>query len=121
MAKQLAKTCLVCRQPLVKLEKNQRHSKYCVGCAPIGYELQRVKKKYGLSPEEYFSLFKKNDGSCEICGTKDFGNKKPHIDHDHKTNKVRGLLCSNCNLLIGYAGENVEVLKKAIQYLLTSL
>lgn len=59
---------------------------------------------------------------CAICkaGIEEWGGEKGNtscIDHDHKTNKVRGLLCSKCNLGIGMFEDNSENLKNAIEYL----
>ncbi len=75
-------------------------------------------KKYGLTPETYKELLIQQDYRCAICGkhrkemTKDI-----HIDHCHATNKVRGLLCHSCNVLIGMAKDNLYILTKAKQYL----
>ena len=41
----------------------------------------------------------------------------PHIDHNHKTNKIRGILCGNCNMGLGHFKDNLDVLKNAIKYL----
>jgi hypothetical protein len=75
------------------------------------------KSRYNLTIEEIEEMAK--DG-CAICGTTEWMGRHggtPHIDHDHKTGEVRGVLCHNCNLLIGYAHEDVEVLAAAIRYL----
>ena len=45
------------------------------------------------------------------------GHKSLHIDHDHKTGKVRGLLCHGCNTAIGLMKDDVNILTKAIEYL----
>ncbi|NCA22781.1 MAG: hypothetical protein EBS86_16815, partial [Crocinitomicaceae bacterium] len=57
--------------------------------------------------------FQKN--KCYICLCT-FDNNA-HIDHDHKTGKVRGLLCRECNLLLGFSRDNIHLLEKAISYL----
>jgi predicted nucleic acid-binding Zn ribbon protein len=58
---------------------------------------------------------------CEICGDgvslTSGKNKAPHIDHDHTTGKVRGILCASCNKGIGMLKEDTSVLQKAIRYL----
>ena len=55
---------------------------------------------------------------CLICKTsQDNLTKRLVVDHDHKTNKIRGLLCTNCNLGIGNLKENISYLKNAILYL----
>jgi hypothetical protein len=54
--------------------------------------------------------------NCMICGI--FVNGKNfHIDHDHKTGKVRGKLCHKCNLGLGMFKDNIDILKQAIRYL----
>jgi len=71
--------------------------------------------QYGLSKEQYQEMLRQQKSSCAIC-SKAF-KQNPCVDHDHETNKVRGLLCRKCNSLLGYAGDNVVVLKNAIAYL----
>jgi hypothetical protein len=63
-----------------------------------------IRRKYGLSPEDYNRLIG-DDPHCAICGTKEFGGRydRPHIDHCHKTHKVRGALCLRCNVGVGVA------------------
>jgi len=78
----------------------------------------KLKKAYGITIEEYNILFLNQNGCCKIC-------KKPQstfkrslaVDHCHKTNRIRGLLCHKCNLMIGYCEENLELLKSAASYL----
>lgn len=79
--------------------------------------LYQKKNKYGLSSEEYYGLFENQNNKCAVCGCEFSGNIKGFVDHDHITNKVRGLLCSTCNSLLGMAKDNVEILKKTIKYL----
>jgi len=63
-------------------------------------------------------MLAQQDGKCAICGTKSTGKRKSfHVDHCHKTGVVRGLLCGNCNSGIGNLRDDVELLKKSIQYL----
>jgi hypothetical protein len=71
-------------------------------------------KLYGITEKWYAEKLKQQENRCEICDEycTDF-----HIDHNHKTKKVRGLLCSKCNLLLGNAKESRTVLLKAVQYL----
>jgi hypothetical protein len=58
-------------------------------------------------------------GRCAICRTTQFGKKGPAIDHDHDSGKVRGLLCSACNLALGQFGDSVFVLNAALNYLIS--
>lgn len=75
-----------------------------------------LKKRYNLTEEEYKQL----GDSCHICGSKDPGDKRARgmfVDHDHKNGKVRGVLCSKCNLGIGAFEDNPLLLSLAIAYL----
>lgn len=77
-------------------------------------------KKYGLNKSEYDNLIKFSNNTCYICGAKP-KKRSLCIDHNHKTNKVRGLLCFVCNrLLISRLGDRqnaVELFLKASEYL----
>lgn len=73
-------------------------------------------RKYGITLEEYEELFKLQKGRCKICNKK--SKIRLPVDHDHKTGRVRGLLCSNCNLLLGaIERDGIEIVLLAIQYL----
>lgn len=75
------------------------------------------KRRYGLSEMETAALRKL--AVCGICGTDDpqgrHGNF--HIDHDHATGEVRGVLCHNCNLALGHFQDDADILRAAIAYL----
>lgn len=76
--------------------------------------------RYGITVEEYDKYVEQQQGKCAICGRVPDAKTKFNtlcIDHDHKTNKFRGLLCHHCNTGIGSFLEDVEALKKAIVYL----
>jgi len=75
---------------------------------------------YGLTTENYNLMLKQQNFQCAICETSDPTTKQSkhwHVDHDHTTNKVRGLLCTRCNKGLGHFGDNVELMNKAIKYL----
>lgn len=80
-----------------------------------------MKTRFGLTKDQILEMYDKTKGNCEICGihfTKMTGRKnKLNIDHCHKTNKVRGLLCHNCNLGLGNFRDDILILIKAIKYL----
>lgn len=87
---------------------------------PEYYRWQHIRRKYGLSPEEWDRLHDLQLGRCAICLLPLVETKHIHVDHEHATGRIRGLLCNRCNIAIGYARENVEVLQRAIQYLQSS-
>lgn len=77
---------------------------------------RRLRLRYGIDVEMYDDLLEYQKGVCAICGKPD-PRKMLGVDHNHETGKVRGLLCHSCNVLIGHAREDVEILKKAVAYL----
>lgn len=70
-----------------------------------------------ISYEEYVEMKNRQNNLCAICGNKCSSGKELCIDHCHKTNKVRGLLCINCNFGISKFKDNVDLLENAIAYL----
>lgn len=72
------------------------------------------KFRYGITEADYQAMVERQEGKCAICFTEE---KKLHIDHDHNTGIIRGLLCSNCNRGIGYLGDSAERLESAARYL----
>lgn len=72
--------------------------------------------KYGLSTEQFDTLLTIQDNSCAICG-KNFDKAKIYIDHCHTTNKVRGLLCLQCNTSLGNFYDDTNLLSNAINYI----
>lgn len=75
-----------------------------------------LKNRFGITPEEYETMLADQGGVCVICGRLP-DKKRLAVDHDHETGEVRGLLCQHCNLCLGYAREDIEVLKNLIVYL----
>lgn len=77
-----------------------------------------LKKQYGITPEDYDAMYEAQKGCCAICFTHQVSmNYRLHVDHCHKTGKVRGLLCKNCNLALGNFQDSVKLLARAIEYL----
>ena len=77
----------------------------------------RLVHKYNITLDEYNNLLIKQNNSCAICGRADPTGYNWHVDHDHTTGKVRGLLCSKCNQGLGLFDENTNSLNRAIKYL----
>ena len=81
-----------------------------------------LKTRYGITREEYDQFLEEQDNVCAICGCKETSKFKSRIrelsvDHNHKTGKIRGLLCHNCNNILGRAKDNPLILMKCIKYL----
>lgn len=78
-----------------------------------------IKRYYGISNEDYDELLSKQNDKCGICGAPEGSDRGEYfsIDHDHKTQAVRGLLCSPCNKLLGNAKDNKDTLRNTIIYL----
>jgi hypothetical protein len=77
-------------------------------------------KRYGLTHGEFDEMLAAQNGACAICGRTDSGRKTTenlHIDHCHKTGKIRGLLCDLCNNGLGRFCDNPNLLRKAAAYL----
>jgi len=74
-------------------------------------------KLYGITEIEYNELFLKQNGKCAICKDEQHGRFKLSVDHNHKTGKVRGLLCGQCNYAIGLLNDNKDNCLNAYEYL----
>ena len=75
------------------------------------------KRIYGITLAEYEELGKSQDWKCAICGENLNEKIRSHLDHDHKTGNIRGILCHLCNVGIGHLRDSVHLLEKALVYL----
>ena len=80
----------------------------------ISDDAQR-KYNYGIDKKQFELMIKQQKNKCAIC--RNIFIKTPHIDHCHKTNKVRGLLCSGCNHGLGFYKDNIMFILYAFYYL----
>ena len=76
----------------------------------------KLKKKYGITLEQYEAMFDEQKGVCYICKNESL-NKRLSVDHCHKTGKIRRLLCDKCNMTLGLVNDSQELLKQFIFYL----
>ena len=80
-----------------------------------------LRRKFGISLEDYESMLDEQHSRCLICGRhfSEVGGKGDGlvVDHCHKTGKIRGLLCSNCNTALGLLQEDPSSLRRAVAYL----
>ena len=76
-----------------------------------------LQRKYGITLADYDAMLLAQGGGCAICATPQPDGQSLHVDHDHDTGAVRGLLCFNCNAGIGLFGHDVRALDAAAAYL----
>jgi len=111
----LRSDCKKCNAKKYKQWKEKNRTAYLRGATNAG-----LKIKYGITLEEYEQMLKNQNQCCKICKSKKPGRKgvkRFAVDHCHKTNKVRGLLCMSCNTAIGLLNENPVLFDAAKQYL----
>jgi len=135
MTKKGTRQAFCCRghdQSVYRRTKGKKEVPYCLLCARITHQKwaakrsleqptwqaeKHLKENWGLTLNDYDEMLAAQGGGCSICGTSDFGSKRGHIDHDHKTGNIRGILCTNCNNGLGRFKDNIEYLEEAIRYL----
>ncbi len=110
--------CTLCSRELAHKYDNpeKRKEKYQLKKEQVlNYNLKR---KFGITLEEYNVKLKKQGDKCMICkiSTKENG-KRLAVDHNHTSGSVRDLLCANCNAAIGFLQENVQIAKNALKYI----
>lgn len=111
--KALDGTCKECRN-------KQRQNRRKANPLKESNRLRNIKYKvnFGISLEKYNKLLILQDYRCKICNNhQDNLTKRLAVDHCHNSLKVRGLLCTNCNISLGLLKENTEILTNAIKYL----
>jgi hypothetical protein len=110
-----SRVCIACRSA-----SNRRHREL------IGpkrhtdvWRKWNLKAKYGMSLADYENMLARQGHCCAICKSPTSRSRIPrfHLDHDHATNKVRGLLCGPCNVALGMASDSPELLRKMATYL----
>lgn len=90
------------------------YKKWWRGTSPKGKE--EDVRRYGLSAEQYYAMSEAQDGVCWICSGAD-KKKALSVDHDHKTGKIRGLLCTKCNVALSAFKDDIRLLFRAVTYL----
>lgn len=80
------------------------------------YINSKLKKRYGITIDDYDQMVEDQNGICAICGKLNKHGRRLCVDHDHKTGRVRGLLCDRCNLLLA-TFDDIELFKKITKYL----
>ena len=78
-----------------------------------------LKRKYGLTIQQYDTLLAEQGGGCAICGRKPRPDISLHVDHDHETGRLRGILCFRCNNALGDYDDDAALLQQALGYLMS--
>jgi len=119
-------TSCLCEKPLDEFAsqgKGKKRSKCKVCLAAQKREYYRnnpdkahhrnLKTFYGITKQEYQEMCENQGGACACCGKRG----KLNVDHCHKTGKVRGLLCTNCNFALGHCKDDPQILLNLIHFL----
>ncbi len=75
-----------------------------------------LRNKFGLTVDEYNRILEAQGGVCAICESPPTPGISLHVDHDHGTGEIRGLLCVRCNNALGLFREDTDLLKRAARY-----
>ena len=107
------------RHSVLVMEASERWAWKNVGRVQAAQRRYRLQKKYGLTVEDYNQMLRLQGNTCGICGSANPGKGKKHfsVDHCHRFNVVRGLICSPCNLALGRFGDDPEWFRRAADYL----
>ncbi len=114
------KFCRSCglTKPLTEWSRNARASdglqSRCKACASAAARRDHLRRNYGITEGDIAKLLSSQNGLCAICRTA----PAVHVDHDHATGEVRGLLCFRCNAALGQFDDCPETLVRAARYLL---
>ena len=114
------RTCYTCKKQKnidsfsKTIKEKTGYSFQCKSCKKEENMLYR----YGITIKQYNNMFEQQKGCCAICNNHQSSlNRSLDIDHCHTTGKVRGLLCNKCNRGLGYFKDNIESIKKLLEYL----
>lgn len=93
-------------------------AKFCEACVAKKDKayVSSLLGKYGLTPTEYQALLSVQGNTCYVC-LRAPGTRRLCVDHDHATGKVRGLLCSKCNVYLGHLRDSIEAAERLVTYL----
>lgn len=126
LLKQDKNVCHVCEKvkPLQAFSKSKHvttgYHNTCKSCKSLADKNTKLKACYGISLDHYNQMLASQKGVCKICMSKLTGTKNVCVDHDHKTQLIRGLLCNRCNRGLGLFQDDVKILLSAAKYLKTA-
>jgi hypothetical protein len=101
---------------------------FCKPCYKKDYDVTHnsnrriyILNAYGLTLEQHDALLKQQKGHCRFCDATSAGRKRLHIDHDHLTGRVRGLVCAKHHIMITIIENHRDILKDVMAYLAPKL
>jgi len=100
---QTPRVCEICKHDFLAKDCRGRWCQVCV--PPLDQEANSFAQLYGLSRPAFDALVEAQGNRCKICGRGPTGSrnfKRLHVDHNHETGEVRGLLCPRCNVAVGF-------------------
>jgi hypothetical protein len=109
--------CATCKEEKPETEYYGTAYNECKICKTERSKRNQINWLYGISFEEKQAMVIGQDRKCALCGDSFVSEKHTHLDHNHTTGQIRGVLCSSCNTGLGLFGESVEKLKKGIEYI----
>ena len=123
------KICQTCKitKKATEFHVNKKHKdgleRRCKKCNMLRKDNNHYRNKYGITLDDYNNLIKSQNYQCAICKTVDpgVGINRFHVDHNHSTGVVRGLLCSNCNRALGQFKDDISILESAAEYIRNNL
>jgi hypothetical protein len=117
------KKCSTCKEtkPIEEFyfyKNKNRHLTICLNCKKENFKKYQKTigrfKRHGITKEIYEEMYTEQSGKCFTCNN---NHDILYIDHNHSTNKLRKLLCRDCNSAIGFVKENINTLNNIIKYL----
>lgn len=115
--------CNSCKEWKVFNKSNAYCKECCAEKTRKNYDLEKqreyiLKKKYGITLEKYNKMLSEQEYKCYICHKhEDKLDRSLAVDHCHKTGKVRGLLCGNCNRFLGQIDDDINIAERLVEYL----
>lgn len=108
----------------IRKDRNNTTERSCIPCERWRWSQQGsqrakwLKHKYGITQADYDALLTAQNGLCAVCRKPEVIKDRPlRVDHDHKTGRVRGLLCHHCNVALGHFKDDPQLLRAAMEYL----
>lgn len=118
--RQIERQCRWCEGPFS--ERDARRDYCSTECARIGKGVMAAHYRYGVTIDEYRSLYRSQNGVCAVCRQPERTqrNRLLSVDHDHVSGYIRGLLCSHCNRAVGLLQDDPVVIESAMRYVVES-